>query len=130
MLSEYEAAKVYGGNYMMMTVAAYSASLGRFAAYFIAASVVCFGFATILCWAHYGLTCSAFLSASPKAARRFTEIYCLCVALGAIISSDIIWQLSDLFMGAMTVINLFILVLMSDEIKKQTEEYFLKIQKK
>ncbi len=129
-LSEYEAAKAYGGNYMMMTVAAYSASLGRFAAYFIAASVVCFGFATILCWAHYGLTCAAFLSASPKAAKRFTAVYCLCVALGAIIASDIIWQLSDLFMGAMTVINLFILVLMSGEIKKQTEEYFPQKNKK
>jgi AGCS family alanine or glycine:cation symporter len=52
---EYDAASAFDGNYMMMTVAAFSARLGNAAAYFLCAAVLCFGFATVLCWAHYGL---------------------------------------------------------------------------
>ena len=117
-----EAAR-FGGSFMMMTISAYSLGIGDFAAYFLCMATFCFGFATILCWAHYGLVCAEYLFKSPRVSCIFTTVYCATVFIGAIISSDIPWQLSDLCMGAMTVINLLILVLMSKEVKHETDLY-------
>ena len=41
-----------GENYMMITIGAYAAVLGEIASCFLALSVLLFGFATVICWAH------------------------------------------------------------------------------
>ena len=120
---EYGEAARFGGNYMMMTIAAYSAELGRYASYFLCAAVLCFGFATVICWAHYGMTCARYFNPSHRANRIFILVYCACVFIGSFISADLAWQLADLSMGIMTVINLMILVLMAKEVRTETEIY-------
>ena len=45
------------------------------------------------------------------------------------LSSDIIWESADLSLGIMTVINLAVLIIMSREIKEETELYFGKRKK-
>ncbi len=116
----------YGGNYMMMTISAYAGGLGRYAAYFLCIAVVCFGFATVLCWAHYGLTCVHYFKNSYSATRIFMVAYCVAIFVGSFTSSELSWQLSDLSMGAMTVINLICIVLLSKEVKTETDLYFKK----
>ena len=53
-LCNYDTAKLHGGNFIMMTISSYSATLSDFAAYFMTIAVLFFGFATVICWAHYG----------------------------------------------------------------------------
>lgn len=120
---EYGAASRFSGNFMMMTVSAYAARLGNLASYFMCVAVLCFGFATIICWAHYGLTCVRFFSKSTSAKKIFIAVYCLCVFAGTAVRADLAWQLADLSMGVMTVINLTVLVLMVKEVKNETELY-------
>lgn len=120
---EYGEASRFGGNFMMMTISAYSAELGGAAAYFMCAAVLCFGFATIICWAHYGMTCVGFFTQKPRARAVFVFVYCVSVFCGTFIYADLAWQLADLSMGIMTVINLIMLVLMAKEIKEETELY-------
>lgn len=120
---EYPEASRYGGNYMMMTLAAYSASLGSYAAYFLAAAVTCFGVATILCWAHYGLSATRFFSATRSARNKFAVAYCGCVALGAVMSSDFAWELADISMAIMIVINLTVICFMWREVRKETDDF-------
>lgn len=120
---EYDAAIRYGGNYMMMTLSAFGARLGRFAPHLLCAAVLCFGFATIICWAHYGLSCASFFSRRKGVKIAFEVIYCICVFIGAFMSSEVVWQLSELAMGIMTVINLVVLIGMSGEVKKETDIY-------
>ena len=117
----YDAALTYGGNYMMMTVAAYAESLGSLAAIFISVSVICFGFATIVCWAHYGSVCAKYFWKKRWVTYLFSAVYCGCVALGCFISSDTAWQLADLAMGVMTVINLCVIAAMWKEVKAETD---------
>ena len=118
---EYDAASAYDGNYMLMTVAAFSARLGSAAAYFLCAAVLCFGFATVLCWAHYGLCAVRSLGLSPSWERPFIFVYALCVLLGTCTPTSLSWELCDLSMGIMCVINLIACVGLWRQVKRHTE---------
>lgn len=126
LIMNYDAALEYGGSYLMMTVGAYAKSLGSFASVFIGASVVCFGFATVICWAHYGTVASQYFGGKRRIPKLFPVIYCACVACGCIISADTVWELSDLAMGAMTVINLCVLLGMWREVREETDVYIFR----
>ena len=117
----YDAADAASGDHMMMTLNAYSAVLGDAAAYFMTAAVLCFGFATIVCWAHYGMESVAYLSERLAAKKIFILVYCASVFVGACSSSEIIWQVADLAIGAMTLINVIVICMMSKEVREETQ---------
>ena len=112
------------GDFMMMTVDAYRFLLGDFSGYFLAIAVLLFGLATVLCWAHYGIVSIKYLFKGRFAVPIFIAIYSSAVCLGSIISSDIIWDGADASIGAMTFINVIILIKLSGEVKSETESYF------
>jgi Na+/alanine symporter len=66
----------------------------------------------------------AYFSSRSSAKKIFIFIYAVFIIVGSILSPKIIWELADLAIGAMTLINLFILVAMNKEVKRETEEYF------
>ena len=115
---------VQGDNYMLITMNAYSAVLSDAAGYFIAVSVVLFGLATVLCWGYYGASSVEYLLGSTKKSKAFIWIYAVSVLLGAVLSSDFIWECADFAIGSMSMINLAVLFIMSDEVKRQTQGYF------
>lgn len=112
------------GDYMMMTVDAYEAALGAPAGYFLAIAVLLFGLATVLCWAHYGMESIKYFSSSKTARLLFIALYSASVLIGAMISTDMIWEMADLSIGIMTAINLSALLMMHREVKAETESYF------
>ena len=112
------------GDFMMMTVNAYTHLLGDFSGYFIALAVLLFGLATVLCWAHYGIVSVKYLTKRRLATPIFIVIYSAAVCIGAVISSKLIWDGADFSIGAMTLINVAILIKLSGEVKDETESYF------
>ena len=112
------------GDFMMMTVDAYASLLGGFSGYFIAISVLLFGLATVLCWAHYGIVSVKYLSKRRFAIPIFIAIYSVAVCLGSVVSANVIWSGADFSIGAMTFINIIILLKLSGEVKEETESYF------
>ncbi len=120
----YGEVKHFGNNFIMMTIGAYKNVLGDFAEYFLAISVLFFAFATVICWAHYGMESVAYLSKNKTMLKLFIVIYSLSVFLGAIINADIIWEAADFAIGAMTLINVTVICLMSKEVKRETNLYF------
>ncbi|MBE6549723.1 MAG: alanine:cation symporter family protein [Ruminococcaceae bacterium] len=119
----------FGENFIMMTIGAYEAVLGSFASYFMSIAVLCFGFATIVCWAHYGIESVDYLTKKRFAKPLFIALYCLSVFAGAFAASEWIWQSADLAIGIMTVINVPVLVLSRAEIKDETYRFFGKNDK-
>ena len=113
-----------GDNYMMMTVDAYSSVLGNIAGGFVSLSVVLFGIATVLCWGFYGIESVKYLFKGKNICNAFILIYSVSVVLGSVLSSKIIWEVADLSIGVMTFINLFILLVMNREVKRETDFYF------
>ena len=108
------------GEFMMMTITAYSAVLGPMAAVFMSLAVLFFGFATVLCWAHYGMESAGYLSPHSMARRLFLFGYVGSVVLGSVVSSEGIWQAADFAIGAMTLINVTVLCLMQGEVRQET----------
>lgn len=108
-------------DFMMMTVTAFTLVLGEAVAYPLALSVLCFGFATLVCWAHYGIESVRFLSPRPLPRYLFLCFFLLSVILGSLSESLLLWQLSDLAIGLMTLINLLNLFRMRREIKAESE---------
>lgn len=118
------------GDFMMMTVNAYTSLLGDFSGYFIAISVLLFGLATVLCWAHYGIVSVKYLSSRRLVIPIFIAVYSTAICLGSVLSADIIWDGADLSIGIMTFINVAILIKLSGEVKRETESYFGKRKKR
>ncbi len=120
----YDSAMAEQGNYMMMTLNAYRSVLGEAAGYFIAASVMLFGLATVLCWGYYGLESVKYLSSKRSVCLAFTLVYSASALVGSVLSNSIIWEAADLAIGVMSFINLAVLLLMNAEVKRETERYF------
>lgn len=111
--------------------AAFSSVLGEWAGGFFAVAVFFFGVATILCWAHYGMTSlRAMLRHHPRlfgvCRYLFLPGYALSVFLGAVVAPTWVWDMTDLALALMTLINLFVLVLMSREVKAETDLFLQK----
>lgn len=117
-----------GSGYMELTVSAYSAVLGEWSAPLLAVAVLCFGFATVVCWSHYGREGVYFLSKKPAATLLFCIVYTLSVFFGGIVSSDVPWQLADLAIGSMTLINLLALFFCRTELSEESEILLSKIR--
>ena len=123
-------ALIYGADPIMMTIRAYSAVLGEWSECVMGAMVLFFGFATVVCWAHYGMECVSYLSRRRSWRRVFVAAYGGAVAVGAVIAPDAVWSIADFALGAMTVINLAVICTMSGEVVGETEDYIKYMMKK
>lgn len=121
----YDSVKQLGDNSIMMAIKAYSSSLGVWSEYLLAGSVAVFGLATVICWAHYGAECIRYLF--PKNQKVFCFIYLIiyaCVTVfGSVTVPWSVWSAADFAIGALTVINVAILMLQRKEIVKETNRF-------
>ena len=114
----------YSENPMMMTIKAYSSVLGGWSEYFMAISVLLFAFATMICWAHYGKESILYITKNRAFTTAYILIYCLFIFIGALTAPKLAWLAADLALGIMTIINLAVLFLMSDEVRHETDKFF------
>ncbi len=123
-------------NPMMMAIRAYSCSFkGVWAVLvegFLGTSILCFGFATLLCWAHYGLECIGYLTAKRRYRILYIWFFAAAIFLGATAAQEALWNLADLVIGAMILLHVPFLCGFSGEVLRETEGYFgsLKMQTK
>jgi len=125
----YDSVSHLGNEPIMMAISAYSVTLGAWSEYLLAASVAVFGLATVICWAHYGSECVRFLF--PKRHKLFSFIYLIiyaCVTVwGSVAAPDAVWSSADLSIGALTLINVAMLMLQRKEIVYHTD-IFMRIK--
>ncbi|MBQ9751053.1 MAG: sodium:alanine symporter family protein [Clostridia bacterium] len=114
----------YSENPMMMTIKAYSSVLGGWSEYFMAISVLLFAFATMICWAHYGKESILYITKNRAFTTAYILTYCLFIFIGALTAPKLAWLAADLALGIMTIINLAVLFLMSDEVRCETDKFF------
>lgn len=119
-----EVISAYATDGVMMTVAAFGAVFGAPAAGFLAIAVLLFGFATVVCWSHYGAECVRYLSRG----RGWMNVYCVLVVgfvfAGALAAPEAVWTIADVTLGCMTLINLFALCRMRREVRGETALYW------
>ena len=106
-----------------------SSVLGDWAGGFFAVSMLLFGAATVLCWAHYGMTCVRYLTEGCRREGLCTGIYTVLLAasltVGAVASPGFAWSLADAAIALMTLVNLLALLLLRKEVAEETDALLL-----
>lgn len=129
-----------GDDPMRFCMDSFSFLLGEWAGYFIAILVFIFAYATMICWAHYGREALGFFTKKTPVEKLFLGVFCVLSIFGAISSPTLVWDLADLAIGLMTLINLGVLFMARREIREETyigtkkkravKEMFTKIPRK
>ena len=105
-----------------LTTDAFSAVYGDWVAVFIATALCCFAFATVLGWGLYGARCAQFLFGN-NVWKKFAILQSVCVVLGAVLNTSVVWSLSETVNGLMAIPNLIALAALSPELRRLTREY-------
>lgn len=115
-----------GLNKNTLAMFAFTERFGTFGSVVFSVVLPLFAFTTILAWAYYGQKAIEFLAGkgSKVAANVFKVLYVGLLAVGALVSSDLVWALDDMFNAMMALPNLIALILMSGLIVKISKNYF------
>ncbi len=81
-------------------------------------ALVLFAFATIIGWSFYGECAVRYLWGENRL-KQYYILYIVAVYLGAVLSLDFVWTLSDLFNSLMAIPNLLCLWMLRDVVIKE-----------
>ncbi len=105
-----------------LTSQAYALSLPGVGQFIVTFGLVFFAFSTILGWFYYGSKCLEYI-AGVKAVEYYKWIWAVLTFVGATVSLDFVWNLSDAFNGLMAIPNLIALLALSPVIFSLLKAY-------
>ncbi|KOP82422.1 alanine/glycine:cation symporter family protein [Cytobacillus solani] len=97
---------------IQLTQAALSSHIGSWAPIFVAVAIFLFAFTSVIGNYYYGETNIEFIKNSPTALFVYRLAVIGMVIFGAVVDLAIVWNLADLFMGIMALINLVAIVML------------------
>lgn len=115
------APELSGGGIGIVTQA-FSDVFGGLAPHLVSFSVVVFALATVFCWAYYGETALLWLSKRKTARILYRILFCLSLAVGAVLSVEAVFSGVDLVLCLMTVLNVAVLIRLSLFVREETEK--------
>lgn len=96
--------------------AALSSTLGNFGPIFITVAMILFAFTTLLGNLYYVDNCLIYLL-KKQPSKRFMRFYHIIASLvvfaGAGLNADLLWNIADITMGGMTLINMPVIIILS-----------------
>lgn len=99
-----------GTNGIGITQHALQITLGNTSSILLTISLILFAFSTVLGVFFYGQSNYEFLIPSKKGLAFYKIIVVICVFLGSVAGSELVWSLGDLSTGLMALINIFTIV--------------------
>ena len=112
---------ISGTNGMKLVMDAFAHYYGPSARYIITVSVILFALATVICWGYYGKAMLSYITKSPTASAFYILLFCAVSAIGTVMTEGSVWQLSDLTVALMTLLNLSAVFLLRHEVREETE---------
>lgn len=97
-------------NPMALVISSFSLHTGLIGKYGIIISAILFSFATVACQFYYGIESLCFITKKRLVKGIYTIIFCLTIIIGAIIPMTLMWQISDLVIALMTILNMVCLL--------------------
>ncbi|MED3551899.1 alanine/glycine:cation symporter family protein [Cytobacillus praedii] len=97
---------------IQLTQAALGSHIGSWAPIFVAVAIFLFAFTSVIGNYYYGETNIEFIKNSPAALFIYRLAVVGMVIFGAVVDLAIVWNLADLFMGIMALINLVAIVML------------------
>lgn len=108
---------------IQLTQNSLSSQIGNFGSIFIAICVLLFAFSSIVGNYYYGESNIEFLSTKKIYLVLYRIFVALMVFFGAIANLDIVWNLADVFMALMAIINLIAIALLGKFAFKALDDY-------
>ncbi len=99
-----------------MAYIAFESGLGDLGGIFLSLSIFIFAISTASGWWLYGKECFCYIFKN-NGVKLYTAIYIILAIMGAIIKSEVVWELSDLFNGLMALPNLIALLRLRKEVE-------------
>lgn len=84
--------------------------------------IICFAYSTILGWAYYGERCVEYF-AGKKGLIPYRILYIGVAMIAPIIALDLIWLIADTLNALMAIPNLVAVLLLSNQMVKDTKKY-------
>ena len=106
-------------NGIELTQAAFHYHLGHFGDIILLIILVLFSFSTIITIYYYGESCLEFLINNKKATSILKVITIITIFYGGIIQGKAIWNLIDVFLAVLTIINMYALYKLRQTIVKK-----------
>ncbi|WP_291578428.1 alanine/glycine:cation symporter family protein [Clostridium sp. UBA6640] len=106
-----------------LTQIALSNQVGSWGGIFISVCILLFAFSSIVGNYYYGETNIQFITDKKIYLQLYRVFAGAMVFFGSIVSMDIVWDLADVFMGLMAIVNLIAIVLLSKIALKALEDY-------
>ena len=112
-----------GAEVAALTKSAFDIGLpGNAGGFIVSFGIIFFAYSTILGWAYYGEKCMEYL-AGVRAVLPYRLVYSACVAVGATVKLDLVWNFADVMNGLMAIPNLIGLVGLSGVIVAETNRF-------
>ncbi|MDU0458272.1 MAG: sodium:alanine symporter family protein [Geobacteraceae bacterium] len=106
-----------------MTRSAFDTGLpGNSGGFIVTFGIIFFAYSTILGWAYYGEKCMEYLL-GVRALMPYRLVYSVCVAIGATVKLDLVWNFADVMNGLMAIPNLIALLGLSGVIVAETNRF-------
>ena len=112
----------------VLVAEAFAGVFGRVGSSFIAIAILLFAFSTVLGWSYYGTKAWEYLFGT-KATIIYKVMFVLFVVVGATMSLDLAWDISDTFNGLMAIPNLIGVIALSPVVVKITRNYIARVFK-
>lgn len=106
-----------------LTQLAINSQVGSWGGIFISICILLFAFSSIIGNYYYGETNIQFITNKKIYLSIYRIFVGLMVFFGSLVSMDIVWNLADVFMGLMAIINLIAIVLLSKIAFKALDDY-------
>jgi len=112
-----------------LTAYAFSINLGNGGAMVVGGGLMLFAFSTMIAWSYYGDRAAYFLF-GERAVLPYRIVFVLLIVVGATLSLELVWNLSDITNILMAAPNLIALILLAGVAVKLKNTYFREHQDK
>lgn len=88
----------------------------------IIVGIVTFAYSTILGWSYYAERCIVYLF-GLKALPFYRTVWLVVLAVAPLLAVNVVWNITDILNACMALPNIFAVLMLSGETKKETEYY-------
>ena len=106
-LSNYESLNLTGINGIEITKYAFSFHLGHFGEIILLLILTLFSFSTIITVYYYGESNLKFITNKSKPLKFLKAFSIVILFLGGIVSASFVWELADIFIALLAIINIY-----------------------
>jgi AGCS family alanine or glycine:cation symporter len=115
-------------NGIVMTLNAFTTSLGSWGGVLLMVIVSAFALSTLFTYSYYGVKSLSFLT-NAKIGKLYNVYFVVMIILAAVVSLDVVIKLIDLSYALMVIPNMIAVLLLAPKVNKAAKEYFQKLKR-